>query len=154
MSITRGQKLLGVFIGPWQARAGSEIAGIAAHSWSYALCYLKFESHEVYELDQRSLRLRSMPAEATNDPLIDSRLPARLQDVLIDSVGDVRVFLTGAMYLENAYLPGGSRLILGDLSEWTLEELQEIQESLIDGQLTHAGLFVNGTTGVSGTETG
>ena len=133
MNLHRGQRIVRVARGPWSPAAGTELPGLTGSTWYYASCYIELESGEIYELTQRSFELAvfsgAVPLEAVDTP------PSLVvEDVFMDEAGEIRVLLADGIYLENSWLPGGSSICFGHLSEWSAEELAEPHTSLLDGR--------------------
>jgi hypothetical protein len=141
--IRRGQTLVRVLLGPWAPAEGVDVPGIAGPVWYYASCYLELDSGEIYELGPRSIEEVSRPNNTTTINDTDLHLPSPIEDVIVDESDEVRVVLQAGTYLENAYLPGGSRVSVGHFSEWSAEELDEEVTSLIDGRKSTARAFLS-----------
>jgi len=89
--IRRGQKLVSVWLGPWEPAKGVELSGIAGPVWYYARCYLELESGEIYELGPGSIEHASRPDNANQVDGISPHLRSPIADVVIDNAEDLRV---------------------------------------------------------------
>ncbi len=115
------------------------LSGSDSDTWWYASLYVLLENGQAIELAGRSVTIiangLNSPAQRPSYEDFSPAIGLRVRDILC-SDNEAFVILDSGRYIENAYhLPGGSRAILGNVSEWSSEERDECLTSWLTGHV-------------------
>jgi hypothetical protein len=139
-----GKAITAIYLGRWEAQPGVEMTGIAGSEWYYSDAYLSLDDGSVLRLVcGRTEILTKLPADAHSSELsqwdLDRCIGARIVDIFKSDDPSAVVLLSNGELLENALLPGGSRLSVDRVSpEWEEDSPVEYISLVTGATLTTA----------------
>ncbi len=138
-----GKVVTAIHAGPWEAHSGPELTGVTGPEWYYSDAFLSLGDGSVLRLVCGETEVRQhLPAnvalpEMSQDET-DRCIGTRIVDVFKSDEPSAVVLLSNGCFLENAFLPGGSRLGVEDASKWSEDGPVEYVSLVTGATLTTA----------------